>query len=244
MSRGFLAGAGWGTVVAGIGLVVSSQVSELTQAPPASSPIQVGAPQASVAPSSVAEEAPAEPITDLAEPLANAIADPTVPVMEKPEPIIAPRPDLPSESLDSEITSAPNAIEAATQENAPLATIEGTELPEAQVSVAMPEAPQAVNRAPEPPAKAVENTIDPTRNTSDLPENAERDTAPLPLPDPAALPEPYTETQPADDTAVNSFVIDPALNVVPPEVLAPKLRRWTKRPKLAPPPVFRMTVMG
>lgn len=238
MSRGFLVGAGWGTVVAGIGLVVASQVSELTQAPPATSPTQVGAPQASVAPSPVIDEAPVEPLTDLAEPPAGAIAAPSAPVMEKPETVIALQPDLPSESVDSEITSAPNAIEAATQESAPQAAIEGAELPEAQVSVATPEAPQAVNRAPEPPAKAVENTIDPTRNTSDLPENAERDTAPLPLSDPAALPEPDTDMQPADDTAVNSFVVDPALNVVPPEVLAPQTEAVDDAPAARPAPGF------
>lgn len=199
MSRGFLAGAGWGTVVAGFGLVVASQIADLApngveQIPPAvavanapTAPVDVGPTNVGPTETEAAPDMPQDAAPDMA----------------ASQPEIAPQPQMPDSAVPSDsgspdVIAAPAPVEADSPPVAPSAENETAVVPEAQVVIAAPDAPSEAGAAPEVPGASTA-TVEVARAAGDLPKAEGRDLAPIA--DAGAPPAPEIPQTSAADSA-------------------------------------------
>lgn len=170
MSRGFLAGAGWGTVVAGVGLVVASQMSV--------------SPQdrfEDVPPAVVVANVPAEPKPEAALGKPTVDTEPAAPQIAAPnfEPASSPsvQPEMPSAIGSPDTKPAPDALATDSLATTPMPPIEAATVPEVQTATATPQAPANAVAPPTVPGQSSESSVDPAL-VADLPTPIAPDAAP------------------------------------------------------------------
>jgi uncharacterized protein len=238
VSRGFLAGAGWGTVVAGVGLVVASQVTDLRPVKPAQAPETVGV---AVAPVTDKMAPPMLATTDIAPPTGIATTEP--------------QPQVPEPVEQTEVPATTPLMEPDTQDAGPEDAEAEITAPQAQTEIASPDVPAPAETAPEAPVPPTAASTGLTQGASDLPQAVVSDTAPVALPDPVlapmpdamaipeALPEPILAPEPAIP-AETPFVVDPNLNVIPPQPPVPDVAMEPEATPARPAPGFQSAVNG
>ncbi|WP_323006813.1 divergent polysaccharide deacetylase family protein [Pseudorhodobacter sp.] len=219
MSRGFLAGVGWGTVVAGFGLIVASQVTDLRpgglkHGPPAVDVANAPA-EPTVAPNAVDVKVPepsgAKDSADMGT-QGKALGDgpqmpqDTAPSLMASAPDRAAQPEMPVDNGRPPVTSTPDALGPSVAADAPTVKSEIPALPDVQATMERPVTPDAdgadavsdaARRAlPVTPLAVEAAPVETARAGADLPVSDASDRSPEPEP---ALPEP-----PAVDAAAAS----------------------------------------
>ncbi len=159
MSRGFLAGAGWGTVVAGVGLVVASQMSVSPQDRFEDVPPAVVVANVPTVPN--AEVVPGDKPSVEAEPSAPQDAVPDLQATPSP----AAQPDMPSAIANPEPQPAPDALAtdslATSAAPTPMPEGETAAVPEVQTATATPQTTVDAAAAPTVPGQSAEASVDP-----------------------------------------------------------------------------------
>jgi polysaccharide deacetylase 2 family uncharacterized protein YibQ len=231
VSRGFLAGAGWGTVVAGLGLVIASQVTEIApgkleklppavevaNAPSVADPVvaPVAEPQPSAthdaaAPVAEIAEVPEpkvvpEPVDDSAVVIATpepapATSEPALAIPEKPQDAMpglansdtemTAAPILPTSSTSPTLEMAPDSMTASEgQGQAPDPQSEVAGLPDAQMTVSVPDVVDSVDQLPAAPSLTEAPAVAADAVTASLPNSDPADLAPADADLPPTVPE-------------------------------------------------------
>lgn len=136
MSRGFLVGIGWGTVVAGLGLVVASQLTVSPQNMSGQLPASVVVANVPNAPETKTQVVDADTTAamppalpqDIAPDMTDALVDATA------------QPDAPMQTASVDPAITPDVLRADPQVTAPIVDGVSATMPEAQTQMAVPEA--------------------------------------------------------------------------------------------------------
>jgi len=175
VSRGFLAGAGWGTVVAGVGLVVASQMS-----------VSPRDRVEDVPPAVIVTNMPSEPTPEVAPGAQPSVeAEPAAPQSIAPDlqaaPIRAAKPEMPNAIDSAEIKPAPDTLAtdslATSAAPTPMPINEAADVPEVQTATATPQAPEAAATTSTIPDQSATAPVEPAPVT-ELPTVNAPDAAP------------------------------------------------------------------
>ncbi len=230
MSRGFIAGAAWGIVVVGVGLVVASQISHvqrarMTEVPPAVEQAGVGGADAladdkPIPPSTAVEQAADVPALA---PVIPAMPQDAVPDLASNETGVAAVPALPETSTNPSALPALQGLDAQTPAVLLNPDTQTAALPGAQVAAPVLDAPVVAGTAPSVSvtADSVPGLVDGA--TAALPDSNLADASPadpdLPPPAPLAVveaskaeaaPEPTPEPTPEQSVASAEPAVRPA----------------------------------
>ncbi|WP_050523756.1 polysaccharide deacteylase family 2 protein [Pseudorhodobacter wandonensis] len=246
MSRGFLAGAGWGTVVAGLGLVVASQVTDLGMESERSAAVTG---ESAVTAPAVVEPAASplvqEPAVTLPAETMQVpdVPENTAPAMPLPNSDAEAKPDVPQQTASPSTVTPPATVGP---EKMGADTLGSDDLGDvaANTPEVLPEAKTALDARPEPVsglAPIVPSSENPAPNeaamaVAEAPQPAAADVAPesgqsVVEPSPEAIPAPQTEPEQATGEAGSSAME----TAVAPEIKPDTAPAETEQPAIKAP---------
>lgn len=209
MSRGFFVGAGWGTVVAGLGLVVASQLTVSPQggtSPQAVAVAVANAPEATDAPSLVVQDGGVSVAGAGVEAKADSAApQDAVPELSADAPAADAAPNVPEAMGTETIAAAADSLPASLAETEPMASAEikrdSAVIPEVQTATAVPESGTIAGTPPNVPATGDDVAAKVAQAVNPLPDTIAPDAAP-------AAAEGVIDAGP--EGAADSVILDPA----------------------------------
>lgn len=176
MSRGFFVGAGWGTVVAGLGLVVASQLTVSPRGGDGQVPTAVAVVNAPTSPEAQTQAVGVDPKVEAAP--QPVVPQDTAPDMVASSPEGTAQPDLPAETASVDPTPAPDVLTPDGQVTAPVAERDSVALPEAQTVMTAPQAVGDAGTTPSMPRAGDAPPADAIRAAETLPDSIAPDAAP------------------------------------------------------------------